>query len=235
MERDWKEHQMKFKLLKTVLVSIYLSVSSFANAGLVIGNQEFLELGATDGMTVAQVEAMIAGNASFTGYALATDVDMENIYQVLPFMQSNLYGWNAITIHDYSIRIKDTLEWLTIGTYLEHEPDTFFLANSGTTVHYNNQNYGWISFKDSMTGDMESGHFNVLKHDNIITAIENRAESSVYGLQFKNTTAGDYSTSTVSNNHSLFVRAVSVPEPSTLAILALGMIGLASRRSKKQS
>jgi hypothetical protein len=30
-------------------------------------------------------------------------------------------------------------------------------------------------------------------------------------------------------------RTVDVPEPSTLAIFALGMIGLASRRFKKQS
>ncbi len=33
---------------------------------------------------------------------------------------------------------------------------------------------------------------------------------------------------------SLLVRRVEVPEPSTLAVLALGMIGLASRRFKKQ-
>jgi hypothetical protein len=34
---------------------------------------------------------------------------------------------------------------------------------------------------------------------------------------------------------SLLLRATDVPEPSTLAIFALGMIGLASRRFKKQS
>ena len=34
---------------------------------------------------------------------------------------------------------------------------------------------------------------------------------------------------------SLLIRATHVPEPSTLAIFALGMIGLASRRFKKQS
>ena len=41
-----------------------------------------------------------------------------------------------------------------------------------------------------------------------------------------------------SNNYGLvtqFNTGVSVPEPSTLAIFALGMIGLASRRFKKQS
>jgi len=34
---------------------------------------------------------------------------------------------------------------------------------------------------------------------------------------------------------SLLIRAVDVPEPSTLAIFALGLMGLASRRLKKQS
>jgi hypothetical protein len=34
---------------------------------------------------------------------------------------------------------------------------------------------------------------------------------------------------------SLAIKATDVPEPTSLAILALGMIGLASRRFKKQS
>ena len=53
------------------------------------------------------------------------------------------------------------------------------------------------------------------------------------GISYQNHIASvDYSRKKVG---SLLIKAADVPEPSTLAIFALGMIGLASRRFKKKS
>jgi hypothetical protein len=60
-----------------------------------------------------------------------------------------------------------------------------------------------------------------------------RLANGTYNVSTVNPTAVD--TPWVSLPQVTFTGVTSVPEPSTLAIFALGMIGLASRRFKKQS
>ncbi|WP_259367139.1 MULTISPECIES: PEP-CTERM sorting domain-containing protein [unclassified Colwellia] len=51
----------------------------------------------------------------------------------------------------------------------------------------------------------------------------------------RNSNYDSYKTNTNERYSTFLVRSANVPEPSTLAIFALGMIGLASRRFKKKS
>jgi hypothetical protein len=226
---------MKFKFLKLVLVSIYLSVSSFANAGLILGNQEFLGLGVTTGKTKTQIETMIAGDNSLAGYALATNVDMANIWNRLPYMQESNAGWRGLTAADKTPVVNDIFDWFFTGTHnYQYRSASTFNTEQGS-VTYDSQQLGHLWYENSVNGAINSGVFNILRDAADASAIYNRGTGNNHNLGDVNTAGED-----VSNHHEntiggVYVRSTSVPEPSTLAIFALGMIGLATRRFKKQA
>jgi len=228
---------MKFKLLKVTLAGIILLASTVANAGLIIGNQEFLELGATDGKTFSEVEALIAIDTSLSGYSVATNIDMAMIYNLIPGMSGQGIGnWNQLVYNSYTKETKDVLDFFVTGTYGNPVHTTnSFRSWDNKTITYNHQRWGLINYKDSITNEFASGHMNFLLLDGIASSVIVRAETDIYNLAEIHTSAGNNSNVIGPHQHHLFVRSVNVPEPSTLAIFALGMIGLASRRFKKQS
>jgi hypothetical protein len=223
---------MKFKLMKTILLPIVMCVSSFANAGLILGSQEFLDLGATTGKTQLQVEAMIAGDNSLAGYVLATNVDMANIWQSLPYMQDSVTGWRGLSSNTQTV--SEILEWLYVGTQSYDYGSTSTGSTPDGNRTFNTQSYGQLFYKNKDTNIINSGVFNVLYDHGTPTMILNRELNGNFNLANMDTTSG-HTWSQQGSKHSLFVRATTVPEPSTLAIFALGMMGLASRRFKKQS
>jgi hypothetical protein len=224
---------MKFKFLKLVLVSIYLSVSSFANAGLILGNQEFLGLGATTGKTKTQIETMIAGDNSLAGYALATNVDMANIWNRLPYMQESNSGWRGLSAADKTPVVNDIFDWFFTGTHnYQYGYASTFNSTQGT-VAYDNKQSGYLWYENSVNGAVNSGYFQILRDAADASAIYNRGANNTYNLGDVNTTAGDQSNHHENYISGVYVRSTSVPEPATLAIFALGMIGLATRRFKK--
>jgi hypothetical protein len=225
---------MKFKFLKLVLVSIYLSVSSFANAGLILGNQEFLGLGATTGKTKTQIETMIAGDNSLAGYALATNVDMANIWNRLPYMQESNSGWRGLSAADKTPVVNDIFDWFFTGTYNYQYGNSTVNTTQGT-VAYDSQQYGYLWYENSVHGAINSGFFQILRDAADASAIYKRGTGDNHNLGNVNTTAGDQSNHHGSYISGVYVRSTSVPEPATLAIFALGMIGLATRRFKKQA
>jgi hypothetical protein len=221
--------------LKLVLVSIYLSVSSFANASLIVGNQEFLDLGATTGKSKTQIETMIAGDNSLAGYALATDVDMSSIWLMLPYMDESSSGWRGLTAAVKTPVVNDIFDWLITGTYF-HNYGQYHLSNTPQgSVTYNRSHSGFLWFADSVSAAIESGVWNLESDNNDATLLYNRGVNSTHNLGDANTSSGDYSNSHSNNVSGVYVRSTSVPEPATLAIFALGMIGLATRRFKKQA
>lgn len=224
---------MSFKFLKTALISLILSFSTASNAGLIIGNQEFLELGVTTGMTVAQVEAMIAGDASLSGYSLATDVDAAALYSIIPSSSQSVYGYYHLypALHDKDIL--DVLDFFTEGTNgVDYGRSvTESQGTNGVEITFDYHSLGHVNFRDALTGDFEAGSFKIMSLNGEHVGI--RAGWEKYDLTNINTSAGNYSEYDWYNMHSLYVRAAAVPEPSTLAIFALGIMGLASRRFKK--
>jgi len=82
-----------------------------------------------------------------------------------------------------------------------------------------------INNKDAITGEYESGYFNIKSLNGTATAIYNRSGSQ-YDLTNIDTTSGNWSIYHGSNLHSLFVRTINVPEPSTLIIFSMALLFL---------
>jgi len=199
MECITKENTMNIKMLKAALAGLILSVSSFANAGLI-----------------------------------TFDDVTPNSFQDTTF--------NDFTLYEGSVG-----DWST--NYGIHE------AYSGTQnmVNHNGNGFGLLTYNLG-TFDFISAFFH---QDN---RVPSRAVTSLFGLDENGNTI--YSTNITTTNdwtkHSFSwtgitslkwtassanigiddfeysVADASVPEPSTLAIFALGIMGLASRRFKKQ-
>ncbi|MER2491115.1 PEP-CTERM sorting domain-containing protein [Catenovulum sediminis] len=120
---------------------------------------------------------------------------------------------------------------------------TFFIFGAGTecgaTTDYSCR--GDVRAGKLLDGDMVATHVVTLATEISTTGVTPGAGVEVgYFDEWNGIDAGyDSWNSTFPNNlaffhtGSLLVRAVNVPEPSTIAIFALGMIGLASRRFKK--
>jgi hypothetical protein len=221
--------------LKLVLVSIYLSVSSFANASLILGNQEFLDLGATTMKTKTQIETMIAGDNSLAGYALATNVDMANIWNMLPYMDESSSGWRGMTAADKTPVVNDIFDWFFTGTNnYQYGYASTFNSTQGT-VAYDNRQRGYLWYENSVNGAIDSGYFTILRDAADASAVYNRGANDAHNLGNISTTSDDLSNHHENYISGVYVRSTSVPEPATLAIFALGMIGLATRRFKKQA
>ncbi|XQW85477.1 PEP-CTERM sorting domain-containing protein [Thalassotalea piscium] len=132
---------------------------------------------------------------------------------------------NGTGLYNGAWRASDLLNgYIEIGTYRLDIPDNWY----GTSVIFSTDDTGTL--KADVYGT-DGG----TRTDNYGTS----SAAYVYGdWQFVNT-LGQNTYTTVSATQGWSVAAVGVtqpvPEPTTLAIFALGMIGLASRRFKKQS
>ncbi len=226
------------KLLRHSAIFFLLLISSIgsANAGLIMGSQEFLDLGKTVGKTAAEVQEMINSDSSLAGYTVATDMDIASIHGVLPFVADRKYGWYSTEDIIFTELQRDVLEWYRTAYTLNYEDPQSTVPIFGYVPTYNQHNFGVISYKDSVTGLYESGQFNFLYDDENIKAIKSYNGPYAYKYDLLRTFTsggGDKSSTKHEQVASLFVRAVEVPEPTTISIIALGLIGLASRRNKK--
>lgn len=222
---------MKSMLLRSLWFALSLFVMSNASAGLIIGNKEFLEIEVTKGLSVAGVESLIASNSMYNGYELATDVDMAMLWNSLPNTTYNGNQWLAFNSASLSSQSLNILSWFLGGdpTY-QYSSDWTYSSPTGL-IRADEYHYGYISYRDSITNAFESGFYNIMAKDGVGVGLYNRVD--YYNLGDTSTSSGNRSNGVGPYNSSLFVRSVNVPEPSTLAIFALGMIGLASRRFKK--
>jgi hypothetical protein len=99
--------------------------------------------------------------------------------------------------------------------------------------------YGWVEYADNYKRNYSA--YNVKKQQGEVSYVANSGAlgkfSEIGGGNFGrsdfNAGASRYSGSGRDQRGSMLVRSTNVPEPSTLAIFALGLIGLASRRFKK--
>ncbi|TWX48097.1 PEP-CTERM sorting domain-containing protein [Colwellia hornerae] len=211
---------MKFKFLKAALVSTILVVSSFANAGLITFNDR------------ASFEAYIGGEITDNLESAGTSRGSST-----HTVGSNDFSW---TMNDYNCEDGDGCSASFGGTtnnspMMQSADDDFiwtynngaFNFTSGISSfglqfgsHYGNSA---VTLNGMNSGIQVSGSFfGIASDDNSLFNSVSYAKSLSYG-SFDDVT---YSRSNQSRD---------VPEPSTLAIFALGMIGLASRRFKKQS
>jgi hypothetical protein len=215
---------MKFKFLNKVFMVLAITTSCLSNAGLITDHDGYV----TDSVTGWQwLDARFTDNMSYNDVLASTT-------------SGSLIGWE----------IASTSEVLGL---LLHQNNNVLIPTTGT-------GYTWdtsiFSFKAlvMMLGDGSNygdhagyGYLNGMTTD--ISSYSNSAGAprtvqfgwhghSTYVNQgfLRDDSWGPSSyTTTQSNTNTWLVKKAEVPEPSTLAIFALGMIGLASRRFKKQS
>jgi len=222
------------KPLTTLATTIAIGINS-ATAGLIIDNQEFLDIGLTQNKNIAEIQLMIAGNTALSGFALATEVDMAMIQSLLPYTTYGGDGWNTIT-SPLTTTQQSILDWYQTGYSVRYDSEYTGYGNGGDYT-YNEYQYGTMRYIDSITSDASSGLYDFNGYNGQTVAIFNRNndDSSVNDLT-NIQTSGRVNFSSASNNlHSLFVRTVNVSEPKTLIILFLIVVGCIARNKNKSN
>jgi hypothetical protein len=226
---------MNVKMLKAVLAGLILSVSAFANAGLIItigdvtGNNTNLSVSVEgSGTLVADIWSGGPGGLNvYTDFIGTTDSSTSLVGlvgdQVGFFADNNIGNYVGTTYSSF------TAEKLISGIEL-------FNLTDNTSALIN-----WLDIDDDGAGDDFA-----LILDTIDNSFLDSGDSwSINGTSFLNLQLGnasDFSIGTYSyTDNALGVvtlviqeNSVNVPEPSTLAIFALSIMGLAARRFKKQ-
>jgi hypothetical protein len=204
---------MNIKMLKAAVAGLVLSVSGFATAGLItvseITNQT------TDGQLFnfsLNISDYFAGSSSTLEVIIQGDFDggAGSSEDVSVSMEGVLFGnFGFDSTQAYNV-VNYTLGVNNFNTY---KFNLQFLLDAGTTASLllDNVLNVAIDFDDGVNTDC--GWSNT---DNCIT---NSGASPFAAINY-----------TYSNS----VPTTNVPEPTSLAIFALGIMGLASRRFKKQ-
>jgi len=206
---------MNIKMLKAAVAGLVLSVSGFANAGMIT---------ALDFENVNSSWTTGSWNLGWE-FSLSSDINVTE----LGILDIDGDGFSG----DYQVGIFDDLGALLASTTI----------NSGSSLSSDNFRYGTISQLFLSSGNnykISAFVGNELYTDNFSVSSFLLAPE----LTFVNswyTDSSSFANPTTSGGSSQFwfganfkYDVVNVPEPSTLAIFALGVLGLASRRFKKQ-
>jgi hypothetical protein len=182
----YKGKRVNFKIIKTALVGLVLSVSGFANA------------------TLISYEITVDG--TWKDWGTPFKMELSPVVKGVIVVDNNLLDYRAI--HSFSLATGDKT-W-TLQNILSGKALVSFVAGELDYLNIPSASdpSGFIFFESG-------GSFTVGQHYRAsdLTPQHNQCSNCV---SFKKL-------------------VTSVPEPTTLAIFAFGMIGLASRRFKKQS
>ena len=205
---------MKLKFLQAAVAGLMLSVCNVANAGLIINDSIEVFDGDGDGfiddLSVSQIQFHVTAGTELTFDVLSLIDGPTGIYagfdsEMYLFSGSTLQGGND----DGPVNTPD-------GGIVFLDP--------------------FFSYNFSIEGDylVTIGHHS----SDVIDALRGYDIDKTFGGQLDITTDWQLTltaiTGQISNVAILNPSSVSVPEPSTLAIFSLGIMGLASRRFKKK-
>ncbi|GAW96503.1 MULTISPECIES: DVUA0089 family protein [Colwellia] len=192
---------MNIKMIKAAVAGLVLSVSGFANAGLIT-----LDGRIDSGAEVDHWILNVTSSGLFTFDVLAYEGDYDDFFD---------NGTNNDHLDSYIYLFSNDIN----GSLVDSNDDGE-LGNDGSTEDYDsfmsvNLNVGTYVFA---IGDY---HLN-----------EAGARDGINESNANEISVGNYRVSISSQAGVLSTN--SVPEPTTLAIFALGIMGLAARRFKKQ-
>jgi hypothetical protein len=198
---------MKNKFLKMTFAGLVLGVSSFAHVVLVLQADLTVENTITISATSGTSLADVSGNSSI-GFYLADFFD--STYSLIYTLQSgNLSSANNTS--DNSPQLWSDIDSIGLNVWE-------FTGDAGMTF-----TAGELAFSGQASWIVDTASY----------------LSALNGAQGGNVYAPADSDDLIANATLIgtwdIIRAEEVPEPSTLAIFALGLMGLASRRFKKKS
>ncbi len=215
-----------------LLVGLALGLSSFANAGLITINS-------TDTGWYASNGSHSPGNNNYYVHGSVNDFfifDLASISENI--VSATLRIWNpnnGFTSDD----ISEIFQIWDVDTNIAS-----IVAGTGGVAAYNDFMSG-VKYSETTVNLASNGSYVELNLNSSALAAMNSASGLfAFGGTLSTSRDGGYDrlfgytgfgAGGVNAVHLELNTTVDVPEPSTLAIFALGMIGLASRRFKKQS
>ncbi len=227
---------MRIQFLKATVAGLILSANSIANAGLIHNDYEWLDFDLTSGMTRIEVENTILNQVQYKNYKYASVESLNNLFISLVDGQ---FDWQDSNVG-----------WKSLSDLTEHQIDIFNYLSGGDSVVVQ-PNWGWpteiavrgwvmVSQPEGFDGSYAGGNRAFgWNPDTDIRMVFDRSSNDISSMYSPNTITNwsglDGETKWQSVSHLLVSEVKNVPEPSSLAIFALGVIGLASRRFKKQS
>lgn len=231
---------MNLKLLKASIAGLAISVSSFANAGLLNVLYTDSSLGNADANAIVAAQGGTATEISSTGFNTLSSAEL-GAYDLL------VVGWHGDGTFNF--------DWETVllpfiqaggGLIFEAPASIGDLTNTGFVITEQNSSnnlaaydgfFGDAAFINThmaitdLSSDWDCHLDNSFGNCNLATASfgSGRAIIGGYDSFFHEAGTSDY----IINQANWVTSGTAVPEPSTLAIFALGIMGLASRRLKQ--
>lgn len=242
---------MKFKFLKTVFVSTIFVVSSFANAGLItaIGDVDAVNLSVRsvnvnllDNILGDNTNVLIIGswanNRRVTGltshWSSLTGVNVTtNAVNNVSSLDLNGFDFLFYMQDAFALNAASATTQQNINNFISNSGDFLFVSqNLGNVARSDSYNTFLSGIGSSMNTTTSScGGTSILSAAPLTSGVRNFVIGGCNGV-----TGG---TALVTNNGIVSVayenlgEATQVPEPSTLAIFSLALMGLGSRRFKK--
>lgn len=209
---------MKLKFLKTMLVGLTLSVSSLANAGIIFDN----------GSNTTNIGGTCSSCGAVDAYSIFDDfVLTDSLDDLYLDWDASFYnsasGFSALSSVRISIWDNANADML-FSTLVDYSALDLISTNAISGPHTNS------TVGTSLTGvGLSAGSYWIS-----LSGTDMHFSGGGNGFQIGSAALGDGSSYNHSVNATFRISTLTeVPEPSTLAILALGMMGLASRRVKK--
>ncbi|MFT5850480.1 MAG: hypothetical protein ACI87J_000428 [Colwellia sp.] len=228
MERYEKGIHMKYKSLKTCAAVLLLLSCNLANAGLMVTNVDLTITGVSGNYSSVSVDDVFQFTAIYDD--ASTHMLNEDTQSLCLTTHVSSPGVNCASSHNptsYNFFSNASLNFNMMF-------DTTALLNAnGAFYDRHSHDREWTYQTAS------NGHLHFSQHDDTLTSgftTANPGGSGATTLYYSDGHDNAQHTQIRWSQGPASTKAyLDVPEPSTLAIFALGMIGLASRRFKKQS
>mgnify|MGYP005988501649 CR=1 FL=1 len=205
---------MKFRLL---IVSLIVLISSYANATIIY-------------------DESINGDA---WGSVNTPYDLTLSYSVNEILGSSYNGYDGSIVQDYdsyNLILAPNVLFAAIEIEISTDDVTSILVSGDWVLHQ------YFKFYDVNNLLLDSPTYFIDAVSQVTTGALTISDPAVRRIEFlrggyslNGTNCAPVCEATVNWGLTVKTSAADVPEPSTLAIFALGMIGLTSRRFKKQS
>ncbi|MGK0306290.1 MAG: hypothetical protein ACI8UG_002045 [Gammaproteobacteria bacterium] len=201
---------MKFKILKAAFAGLVLSVSSFVNAGIIY------TFTFNDISPWVHVENIIAGDSLTITFGDSTDF--------------NDLSWDDMESYQYNLAAGETYAVTNFTAYRPYNNFFSYLNDELSITYKNRDDFSYVvgrSANDYYAQIVDNGVAQMATEYDDVNGVKSWAELHTLDRRLSVTYCADGTTQCISG--------VDVNEPSTLAIFALGLMGLASRRFKKQA